>query len=192
MPLVSDVECSTAPSGARTGRSSSTPPPQEEAEDDSGFKRLRALEDRWPGWRRRGSLYQVRVPARLDPNAEVPAHPVVRRLTAGGKTTTLLDIAPGGDRLLFSRTELLAERPFSVEHLFELSLDGDAPLEPREIATLPWFGGALYSPDGRQLLVAGSPSTFGALGDALPEGVIPNDYDGQSYLYDLATGEAKR
>jgi len=163
---------------------------EEEAADDSGFKRLRSLEDRWPGWRRRGSLYQVHVPETLEPGAEVPAHPVVRRLTSGDKTTSLVDIAPDGSRLLFTRTELLADRPFSADHLFELPLDGDT-LAPRELARLEWLGGALYSPDGRQLVIAGGPTTFGAEGEAVAAGEIPNDYDTQAYLYDLATGTAR-
>jgi len=197
VPLISDIQrfggAMWSPDGSFVVYSAS----EEEAENDTGFKRLRTLEDRWPGWRRRGSLYQVRVPASLDPRAELPAHPVVRRLTAGEKTTTLLDIAPDGSRLLFSRTELLAERPFDVEHLFELSLDpaadgaGSGDLVPREVVALPWFGGASYAPDGRRLLISGSPSTFGSLGDALPEGETPNDYDGQAYLYDLATDDVE-
>ena len=108
----------------------------------------------------------------------------------GDTTATLVDIAPGGDRLLLTRSEVTAERPFSVDHLVELELGGDS-LEPRKVADVLWFGGATYSPDGKTLLVSGGPSTFGGVGDATPDGQVPNDFDGQAYLYDLASGEAR-
>lgn len=157
---------------------------EEEEEDDSGFKRLRAPQDRWPGWRGRGSLYQVAVPPELegDPDGMAPGAPLVRRLTAGDKTASLLDVAPDGSRLLFTRTEQTEERPYSVEDLYELDL---ATLEARLLRRLPWLAGALYAPDGRRVLLAGGPSTFGSLGQTVGEGRIPNDYDGQAYLWSL-------
>jgi len=157
---------------------------EEEEQDDSGFKRLRAPEDRLPGWRGRGSLYQVAVPADVDGAA--PGAPVVRRLTAGDKTASLLDIAPDGSRLLFARTERTEERPYSAEDLYELDLE---TLDARLLRRLPWLAGALYAPDGRRILVAGGPSTFGPLGQAVEEGQIPNDYDGQAYLWNLDDDE---
>lgn len=155
-----------------------------EEPDESGFKRLRALQDRWPQWRNRGSLYQVAVPESLASFSV--ADPVVRRLTAGDKTAGLADVAPDGSRLLFARSEMVDERPFVEAELFELDL---ATLEARSLRRIPWFGGASYAPDGRRVLILAGPSAFGEMGEAVPEGTIPNDYDTQAYLDDLETDE---
>ena len=52
------------------------------------------------------------------------------------------------------------------------------------------MGGATWSPDGESILVMGGPSCFGALGQDVAEGVIPNEYDTQAYLLDPRTKEA--
>jgi len=64
-------------------------------------------------------------------------------------------------------------------------------LAVEQVLSDPWIGGATFSPDGKTLCLQGSPSAFDGLGNNLPEGVQPNDYGGQLYLYDLASGEAE-
>src|SRR5690606_23018690 len=138
--------------------------------DDRGVKRMRGLQDRWAGSRDVASLHQTFV-----------ASGVTRRLTAGAESTALQDVSPDGERLLFTRGRFSMERPYSEWELWELSL---ATLEPTMLASGGFGGGASYAPDGDRVLVLAGPSAFGGAGAAVPEGVIPNDYDTQAYLLD--------
>lgn len=145
--------------------------------DDRGVKRMRDLQDRWAGARDVASLYQTFVASGLT-----------RRLTAGGESTSLLDVSPDGQRLLFTRSRFSTQRPYSEWELWELSL---ATLEPKLLASGSFGGSATYAPDGERVLVLAGPSAFGGIGAAVPEGVIPNEYDTQAYLLDRATGQAR-
>ncbi|HEX2255049.1 MAG TPA: S9 family peptidase [Thermoanaerobaculia bacterium] len=173
-PLLEDVEGLGSHLWAPDGRSLFVQVSDEPEEDETGVVRVRGLQDRWAGFRDLGRIEQVSV-----------ADGLRRRLTAGPLSTDLLDVAPDGRSLLFSRTRSVRERPFTVGELWELDL---ATLEPRRITEVVWLGAAAYSPDGRHLLVGGGPSAFGELGRDVPEGTLANDYDGQLYLLDRATG----
>jgi len=48
-----------------------------------------------------------------------------------------------------------------------------------------------WSPDSSQILFTGGPSSFNGIGKNLKEGVIPNGYDNQVFIYDLSTAKAK-
>jgi len=49
----------------------------------------------------------------------------------------------------------------------------------------------MWSPDSKKILMSGGPSAFGGIGKDLEEGVIPNEYDNQLYIFDPETGKAK-
>lgn len=143
-------------------------------EDKSGIRLLKGMPDRQPGYRDRSFLYQVHL-----------ADGSKRRLTAGELSTSLHSISPDGSRLLFTRSYPdFGERPFSKSDYFLLRL-GDMSTEL--LFTTGWGGSAQFSPDGTKLLVTGSPVMFGDTGANVPEGMIPNDYDTQAYIYDLAS-----
>jgi dipeptidyl aminopeptidase/acylaminoacyl peptidase len=96
----------------------------------------------------------------------------------------LEDISPDDQRLLISQSfPDYTVRPYTQQVMMELNL------QTFTVDTL-WvtrFGGsALYSPDGKQLLVTGSPSMFNGAGNVLKKGVIPNDFDTQAYLFTIA------
>lgn len=140
--------------------------------DERGFKRFRNLTDRWPGWR--DPVYLVF----LDWQGQR------QRLTVEAQGVSLVDIQPDGSALLLSRVRYdVTERPFSETRLLELNLK---TLEQRSLATLGWFGNATYSPDGKQLLITGSPALFGDLGKNIGSHPLANDYDSQAYLMSLA------
>lgn len=168
-PLLTDVEHLGAHEWAADARSLFVVIAQPEEEDERGAVRVRSLPDRWAGSRERGYLWQVsrREGAR-------------RRLTGGDRPADLVDVAPDGRRLLLSRTDYTLERPFTVGELVELDL---ATLEVTPLVTVPWLNDATYSPDGRQLVVAAGPSAFGEMGLDVPAGTVPNEYDGQLYLW---------
>ncbi|MCR4439650.1 MAG: S9 family peptidase [bacterium] len=144
--------------------------------DKSGLKRLQGMPDRWPTWRERSFLYRVSVP-----------QGVRSRVTAGSLTTALNSISPDGRKLLFSRSwEDFSERPYAKTAYYALDL-GSMAVD--SLWTSGWTSSAQWSPDGQQLLVLGGPSAFQGVGMKVPEGVTPNEYDTQAFLYDLRTGQ---
>lgn len=145
-------------------------------EAKSGLKRLEGMPDRWPWYRNRGFLYKYDV-----------ASGVSVRLTHGHLSTNLHDISPDGKRILFSIDKPdFTQRPFSKQFLIEMNLES---YETDTIWVKNFGGSCNYSPDGKQLLVKGSPAMFGKTGINVTGDKIPNDYDTQAYIYDLKTGE---
>ena len=151
-------------------------PHEKDGNQKAGVQRMRDLTDRWSTGRDRSHLWQVSV-----------RDGVRRRLTAGPQTTSLEDIHPGGERLLFSTTEYHYEsRPFSRKTLHELDLQ---TLTVRKVLEGGWVNGAIYSPDGARLLVLASPNAFGPSGAKVPKGKIANDYDTQAYIVESESGD---
>jgi dipeptidyl aminopeptidase/acylaminoacyl peptidase len=48
-----------------------------------------------------------------------------------------------------------------------------------------------WSPDSSRILFTGGPLSFGGIGNVLDEGVIPNEYDTQVFIYDIETRKAR-
>jgi len=151
---------------------------EEGEKDPEGVKRFKNLADRQPWWRNRSYLHRVNVLLGLR-----------QRLTAGPLATELNSIHPDGQSLLFTRQVIdYTNRPFAKTELYTLDLKS---LKAEKIWTGSWFGQAQWNPEGTQLLVLGGPSAFGSVGMNVPEGMIPNDYDTQAYLFDPATKKAE-
>lgn len=147
-------------------------------QDKTGVKRLHGLQDRWHYGRDRSFLYISTVPG---------GH--TRRLTAGKYSSYVHDIHPEGKKLLIGRNyEDLSERPYGKSELIAMDLDEQ---RTELLWKGPWLRSASWSPDGSRILILAGPSSFGEKGKNLPEGVIPNDYDTQAYLFDPASGEAQ-
>ncbi len=149
-----------------------------EKEDKSGVKKHEGMPDRWPWWRNRSQLFLVELQAGTH-----------QQLTAGNLSSQFQDFSPDGNMILFSQSKPdYAERPYSKSWMILLDL------KSRKADTL-WISNygssALFSPDGKQLLVTGGPLLFGQSGNALPQNDIPNDYDTQAYLFDLKTKTSK-
>lgn len=49
----------------------------------------------------------------------------------------------------------------------------------------------MWAPDSNRLLVLGGPSAFDGLGKNLTQGIIPNDYETEAYIYNLNTQQAE-
>ncbi|HPC84078.1 MAG TPA: prolyl oligopeptidase family serine peptidase [Thermoanaerobaculaceae bacterium] len=145
--------------------------------DSRGIKLVESLVDRQRGFRDKSYLWIGRVPG----GARV-------RLTAGALSSKVEDVSADGSHLLFSRqVEDLTDRPYLRIELWDMDL---ASLATRKLGDFRWLAGAAYGPGGRLLVVAG-PSEFGNAGVALPAGVIPNDGDGQLYLWDPDAGRVE-
>ncbi len=145
---------------------------REEMKD--GLKRLEQPDDRMPGWRNRSYLCRYDFASRQ-----------MQPLTFGETSAWLNDISPDGQRLLIAYSRMEPSRaPFSRTTLVEMNA-GTGKVDTVFCDTA-FIGSAQYSPDGKQLLIAGSPSAFGGIGLEVAEGQIPNAYDNRLYCYDLS------
>lgn len=146
----------------------------EEGPKDSDLAaRYRNLEDRQPGRRDRGHLYRLSLP---DGRRE--------RLTAGEFTADFGAFSPDGKSILFTRTLIdMADGSYFKSELYSLDL---STLKEDLIWKGSWYNGAQFSPDGKTLLIMGGPSAFGDAGVNVSPGRIPNNYDVQAYLFNLA------
>jgi len=150
----------------------------EPEKDERGIKRLRGLLDRMADHRKTASLSLVMVPGGVR-----------RQLTAGPTSTSAEGFSPDGRRLLVTRQiEDFSQRPYSRTELWELDLRAGGAKKLRDFL---WLRAVEYAPDGRRLLVQGGVSTFEAAGVDLPEGTIPNDYDGQLFIWDPELDEVE-
>lgn len=150
-------------------------PREEGVKDESPLKRIVSPTDRIPNTRGRSFLAKYNL-----------ATGTSERLTFGNHSTYLQDISPDGKYLLYSTSkENITQRPFSLSSLFQVNL------ETLEVDTLfmsdPFMGGANYSPDGKQLLLTGSPEAFGGIGKNCGKHSIANDFDTQAFIMDLAS-----
>ncbi|MCH8486928.1 MAG: prolyl oligopeptidase family serine peptidase [Candidatus Cyclonatronum sp.] len=146
------------------------------AANNTGVHRLDGMHDRYPTWRHRSFIF------RLD-----PATGARERLTAGLLSTGMGSISPDGTQLVLSRTHVdYSTRPFTYAEMLLMDL---RTLETETIIEAPWIGGGSFSPDGRHILLTGSPNAFGDTGRTV-EG-LANDYDSQAYLFDLQTREVR-
>ncbi len=147
----------------------------EKAEPDKrGLKHLTKIEDRQRGGGDRSYLYVTTVPGGET-----------RRLTSGEHGTGIFDVHPDGKHILLSRGyEDLSERPYGAADLYIMNL------EDQSVDSLwkgRWLDDAAFSPDGKKILIRSGPSAFGSIGLKVSAGLIPNEYDGQLYVLDLAS-----
>lgn len=145
--------------------------------DDSGVKRLLGAYDRRNYERDKSFLYLSSVPGGMT-----------REMTAGKRTTAIYDIHPDSKKILIGRSyEDMTQRPYDITELSILNVEDQTT---EELLNGPWITGAVWSPDGDKILVFGGPSAFGEVGVNVPDGVIPNEYDTQAYIYDPRTKKA--
>lgn len=136
------------------------------------LKKFDSLDDRYPWGIYRSNLYKINFP-----------EGTVEQITFGDVTTSLNSISPDSKSILFTQNKRdMSERPFSKNTLYKMNLE---TYKVEKIHTSRFGLSASWSPDGKQLLIFGSPTTFGSEGLDLPENVIPNDYDAQAYIYNL-------
>lgn len=143
-------------------------------EDNTGLKRFLDINDRWPYARNRGYLYKVS----LSDGSK-------QRLTAGSETTTLQSISSDGKTAIISITGYdLEQHPYIYNEFYFLNLE---TLEVTLIEKLFRASSAQFSPDNGKILLLGGPAVFGNAGINVPDGMTPNDFDSQAYIYDIKT-----
>lgn len=111
------------------------------------------------------------------------------RIIWGNLSTSLMDISPDGQKLLFSTSRpAYTEYPFNKQDIYLMDV------ATQKIDTL-WKDRlysiqCTFSPDGKKLLVQGGPSAFGKQGENIGKHRVANQYDVQLYIYDLKTRQA--
>ena len=147
-------------------------------QDDPNFKKYELPEDRWPGFRDKNYIYRVFVKSKMT-----------ERLTAGDESTNFIEISPDSKKILYSKVFYgQPKRPYERTDYYILNLES---MQADSILSLYFPTGISWSPDGKQLLILGGSTTFGDIGNTLPGNVIPNDFDTQAYIYDIASKEVK-
>ena len=136
-------------------------------------------DDRQPGWRTRSYAAKFDI-----------ATGVMQPLTFGYHSSYLSDISSDGKYALVTVSEeALTQRPTTVSTLYLLDLN---TLETKVLIDKDGFmSGAQFSPDGKQILLEGTPEAFGGIGMNVREGQTPSMEDQQLYLYEIATGKIK-
>ncbi|MCM1312577.1 MAG: prolyl oligopeptidase family serine peptidase [Bacteroides sp.] len=136
-------------------------------------------EDRQQGWRNRSRLVRYDMKTGL-----------MSRLTYGYHNVSLADISGDGRFLLVMKHESrLTERPTTLSSLYRLDLQ---TLHADTLVSKDGFmSSAAFSPDGRQVVLCGSPEAFGGIGKNVGEGQIPSMIDNQMYVMDIESGQIR-
>ncbi|GMU84965.1 MAG: peptidase S9 [Ignavibacteriales bacterium] len=148
------------------------------AKDESkSYKRYTSPNDRWPWANSKNKLIM------LDLNSEQE-----HLLADLDNSLRLHDISPGGEKLLLSFSEdHFDSRPFSRTYSIELY---PASGKIDTIRSFDWYRSAQYLSED-EIIYTGGPTMFGDAGVNVPEGMIPNDYDTQVYIYNRKTKEVE-
>lgn len=112
-------------------------------------------------------------------------------ITYGGATTMIYSFTNDGGKMLYGSTRQTPDRyPFYLTTLVQMdmtTLQSDTIAKDMESSPT----GIKYSPDGKQLFIVAGPNAFGGIGANFAPHEIGNDFDGQGYIYDIATGKAR-
>ena len=147
--------------------------------EDKEVYQILSPEDRQPGWRDRTSLERFDLRTGL-----------IQPLTFGYHNVGLQDISNDGRYILFMTSrERYMQRPTGLRTLYRLDLN--TMRADTLIKDDGFISDAKFSPDGRQILVVGSPECLGGIGKNVPEGRIPNAYDRQLYVLTIADRQVK-
>lgn len=136
-------------------------------------------EDRQRGWRDRNKLVRYDLKTGL-----------MSQLTYGYHNVFLSDISADGKYMLVMKSESrLTERPTTVLSLYRVDLQ---TLRADTLVSKDGFmSAAAFSPDGKQVVLCGSPEAFGGIGKNVKEGQIPSMIDNQMYVMDIASREIR-
>lgn len=152
-----------------------------EADKQSGpMHRYSAPDDRIPGDADR--MYIMRYDLRSH---------VTTPLTYGGGSTYIYSFTKDGSKMIISSSRQTPDRyPFYLTTLSQLDLGTlrcDTLLRDFD-GTLT---GASYSPDGRQVFITAGPNSFDGIGANYGDHELGNDFDGQGFILDIASGDVR-
>lgn len=131
-------------------------------------------DDRQPGWRNRSYFSKFDIATGL-----------MQRLTYGYHNMWVTDMSEDGRYILFMKSEQrLTQRPTTLMSLYRMDMNS---FETELLVDKDGFiGEAYFSPDGKRVLVTGSPEAFGGIGKRVKEGQTPNMIENRMFLLDMA------
>lgn len=143
------------------------------------LRKFQGMEDRLPGFRNRSSLYMLNIDSGIK-----------QRLTYGNLSCSLNDISPDSEHIIFSQSRPdYTEYPFHKQNMYQLNVN-TFDLTPVWKDKL-FSAYVTYSPDGKNLLAQGGASAFGTIGENIGKQTVVNNYDGQVYIYNIASKNVK-
>lgn len=140
-------------------------------------------EDRIPGWRDR------HYPAIMKLDGKNTLQP----LGSGKNDLKLLDISQDGSKLLLSTFRSCYEqmRPTTVHTLMVVdvnTLEADTIVKDQGFLEVDGIAAsAMFSSDGKQVLIKGTPEAFDRIGCTLPEDKTPSMTENELFIVDLAS-----
>lgn len=112
-------------------------------------------------------------------------------VTYGGQSTAIQSFTADGSKMLYSSTRQTPDRyPFYLTTLVEMdmnTLKSDTIAKDMEASPTS----VVYSPDGKELFIVAGPNAFGGIGANFAPHEIGNDFDGQGYIYNIASGKTR-
>ncbi|MDE7496816.1 MAG: S9 family peptidase [Muribaculaceae bacterium] len=143
--------------------------------EEGVMRRIKSPDDRQPGNRDRNYLSRFDIAT----GTKTP-------LVYGGSNAYVMDISRDSRKLLYMTMRETPEVwPFYANTLIEMDLN------TLKTDTIVKDEGSLYtanySPDAKQIFLTGGPSAFGGIGNNSGDHPIPNDFDRQGFLMDIAT-----
>ncbi len=140
-------------------------------------KHLKTPRDRWPWFRKTVAIFEYSL-----------LEGVRRQITTGVLSTQLEAFSQNGQFLYVTQEgDDYRNRPYITNYLVRINLQ---TLRADTLLKSGWLTSIVPGPDSNTLLLLGGPSLFGKLGWNLPEGMIPNEFDTQAYLFDVNTQKA--
>ena len=148
---------------------------EEGPKEDKDVFEVLEMDDRQPGWRKRGYLAKYDI-----------ATGITQRITFGNKGEYLFDISQDGSKLLIiSNRSRLSKRPTTVSDVYVM--DAKTFAVDTLIVGGEFLGTAAFSPDGKQILFTGNPEAFDRIGCQLPATITPSMTENELFLFDIAT-----
>ena len=152
---------------------------EEGPKKDKDVYEIVEMDDRQPGWRKRGYLSKFDIATGL-----------CQRLAYGTKGEFLEDISRDGRKLLVgSSYSRLAKRPTEVMDVF--IIDTQTGKADTLFTCMGFVGGGTFSPDASKILFQGTPEAFDRIGCQLPADVTPSMTETEFFLYDCASKQVK-
>ncbi len=148
---------------------------QEGPKEREGIYQILEPDDRQPGWRDRSYAAKYDLKTGL-----------MQQLTFGYHDSYISDVSNDGKYALVSvHQSRLTQRPTTVSTLYLLDLE---TLEAEILVDKDGFMGyGQFSPDGKQILLSGSPEAFGRIGMNVKEGQTPSLTQNGLYIMDLSS-----
>ncbi|MBD5217615.1 MAG: S9 family peptidase [Bacteroidales bacterium] len=152
---------------------------EEGTAENGPMKRILSPDDRIPG--NRGRSYLMKYDLKKG---------ISQPLTLAGPSTSLTDISHDSRKILYVTVrETPSQWPFYANSLIEMdvnTLRTDTIVKDDSFIT-----SGIFSPDGKQVFAWGGPSAFDMVGANQGDHPIPNDFDVQGFIVNIADRKVK-